>query len=174
MLILLKLFVPPFFWNLGLNWCYTDLNTKPSVKQASLVKLLELKPNPAALIHFSKYSSTAARSPSPRAVSGSVCAPRPSERGPPLQRERTKQRDAINKQQQREKGRTNVITPVLEEATNIVQKWNRRPCSHTQNRWGTGECVLCVRGDGGGGEGVTGPDDGGDQTWINDQTNDWH
>lgn len=133
-----------------------------------------------AISLFTKIVATTAaqlhaRSPSPPAGSGSVCAPRPSERGPPLQRERTEQRDAINKKRGREKGGTNAISPVLEEATNIVQKWNMRPCSHTQNRWGTGECVLCARGDGGGrrGGGVTGPDDGGDQTWINDQTNDW-
>lgn len=35
------------------------------------------------------------------------------------------------------------------------------------------ECVLCVRGDGWGGEGVTRPRDGGDQTWVDDETNKW-
>lgn len=40
-----------------------------------------------------------------------------------------------------------------------------------EDRWGCLVCAWMMEEEGG--EGVTGPDDGGDQTRINDQTNDW-
>lgn len=99
---------------------------------------------------FSNISSTTTRSPSPRAGSGSVCALQPSERGPPLQREDKRGRDNKQKEGKRRERETNLISPVLEEATNIVQKMKYEAMQPHTEQMGDG----CVRGDGGGGGGV--------------------
>lgn len=156
-------------------------STRGAPKGSSFV--IETTPNCLVLNLASHKDFSNSRSAAARTLTISsswiwicLCTSAIWKRTSPAEREDRTERDAINKKRGVERGGTNAISPVLEEATNIVQKWNMRPCSHTQNRWGGGRwvCLVCVCGDGGGGSGgVTGPDDGGDQTWINGQTNDW-